>query len=60
MTWRRFTTLLRGLSPDSACVTRAQYRRMDEQRRANEVVVDGGPEQTTQVFKALFGSGAEG
>lgn len=55
MSWRRFTVLLRGLGPHSACATRVQIRRLEEQQGKRVVVVDGGPEQTTSVFTALFG-----
>lgn len=60
MSWRRFTVLLRGLGPHSACATRVQVRRLEEQRGEKVVVVDGGPEQTTSVFSALFGGDAKG
>jgi hypothetical protein len=46
----------------SACATRATERRLAEQsvgarRRAGQEVrvIDGGPEQATAVFTALFG-----
>lgn len=55
MSWRRFTVLLRGLGPHSACATRVQLRRLEEQSGSRVTVVDGGPEHTTSVFTALFG-----
>lgn len=53
MTWRRFTTLLRGLGPHSASFSRAQIRRAME-RRASKVVAITTPEQAEQAFVSLF------
>lgn len=57
MSWRRFSSLLRGLGPNSACIARATYRKYNDISDQRVTVVDGGPEQTTAVFKALFGGG---
>lgn len=57
MSWRRFTVLLRGLGPWSACATRAEHRRLEEQRGEKVTVINGGPDQATAVFTSLFGGG---
>lgn len=60
MTWRRFTTLLRGLGPWSACATRAELRRMEERSGQKVHVVDGTPDEASAVFTSLFGGLASG
>lgn len=57
LSWRRFTVLLRGLGPHSACTTRVQLRRLEERSGQRVHTVDGGPDETTRVFTALFGEG---
>jgi len=58
LSWRRFGALLRGLGPNSACVTRAAARKYGEVSDQRVTVVDGGPEAATAVFRALFGGEA--
>lgn len=54
MTWRRFSTLLRGLSPQSASASRAQVRRATE--RSGEKVVEITDRKRAQsAFVSLFG-----
>lgn len=57
LSWRRFTALLRGLGPNSASAYRVQERRLAERTGKPVRVVDGGPDQATAVFSALFGGG---
>lgn len=52
MTWRRFSTLLRGLGPESAVVSRAVYRRAAE--RSGERVVNVRSEDADRHFNSLF------
>lgn len=58
MTWRRFSTLLRGLGPNSASAARAY----DRKHAADGAVTAGNadvpaiatPEQATSAFVSLF------
>jgi hypothetical protein len=54
MTWRRFSTLLRGLGPNSACATRAQVRAYKRKDPDNvETITD--PDVAHKTFLNLFG-----
>ena len=53
MSWRRFLTLLRGLSPQSATVTAAVNRTEFGAKDPAHLVE--GPVATQQTFVALFG-----
>ena len=57
MTWRRFSTLLRGLGPNSACATRAQIRAYKNKGTSAgdgvETITDPAVAHTT--FLNLFG-----
>lgn len=54
MTWRRFSTLLRGLGPESAVVSRAIYRRTAERSGVERVTTIDKREDADRHFDSLF------
>lgn len=54
MTWRRFLTLVRGLSPNAATVSSAMSRIQLGQKR-EKVNTVAGPKAAQAAFAALFG-----
>lgn len=55
MSWRRFSTLLRGLGPNSAAASRATVRRLKLDRKDEVHTVTGTKEQVSAVFSGMFG-----
>lgn len=58
MSWRRFSTLLRGLGPQSASASRAylrKYNRDGGQAPAPEVAPITDKAEAAAAFKSLFG-----
>ena len=61
MTWRRFSVLLRGLGPASACNTRASQRKYARSSdNPADVPAIEDPETARQAFSALFPPGVWG
>lgn len=55
MSWRRFSTLLRGLGPDSASASRATVRRLKLDKDRQVHTVTGSKEHVIGVFSSMFG-----